>query len=161
MQHLKNKSVTELLKLHVAVGEELLDRKVMRSANNPTGDLAESLFCRSFDWKQAPNSEHGFDAKDADGCRYQIKSRRMHKRNTSRQLSALRNLQESPFDVLAGVLFTNDYSILKACLIPVSTVIKRATFTSHTNSHRFMLTDEIWELEDVEDVTERLRATRL
>ena len=44
-----------------------------RSANNPTGSLAEFLFCRAFSWQQASNLEKGFDASDGDGKRYQIK----------------------------------------------------------------------------------------
>src|SRR5690606_22222507 len=79
-------SVAELLVLHAQIGEELRDRGVVRSANNPTGDLAEYLFCRAFNWKQAPNSERGYDAIGSDGIRYQIKGRRIHRRNKSRQL---------------------------------------------------------------------------
>lgn len=50
-------SVAELLVLHARVGEELRERSVARSANNPTGDLAEYLFFRMFGWQQAPKSE--------------------------------------------------------------------------------------------------------
>ena len=35
--------------------EELRAREVVRSANNPTGDLAEYLFCVAFKWKQEGN----------------------------------------------------------------------------------------------------------
>ena len=45
MDSLDNRSVAELLALHVAIMEELRARNVLRSANNPTGDLAEYLFC--------------------------------------------------------------------------------------------------------------------
>ena len=34
-------------------------RGVARSANSPTGSLAEFLFCRAFAWEQAPNSGKG------------------------------------------------------------------------------------------------------
>ena len=88
----KTLSVAELLVLHAQIGEELRERGVVRSANNPTGDLAEYLFCRAFGWQQAPNSERGYDATGADGTRYQIKGRRIHHRNKSRQLSAIRDI---------------------------------------------------------------------
>jgi hypothetical protein len=49
---LRAKSIAELLALHAAVSEELRERNVLRSANNPTGDLAEYLFCKAFGWAQ-------------------------------------------------------------------------------------------------------------
>jgi len=44
MDSLASKSIAELLSLHAATMEELRARNVLRSANNPTGDLAEYLF---------------------------------------------------------------------------------------------------------------------
>lgn len=146
-------SVAELLSLHARIGEDLRARGIARSVNNPTGDLAEYLFCKAFGWEQAPNSEHGFDATGMDGTRYQIKGRRIHRRNKSRQLSAIRNLQSRPFDVLAGVLFDDEFRIMRAALVPFEIVERRATFVAHTNSSKLMLRDEVWEEAGVEDVT--------
>jgi len=149
-------SVSELLSLHARIGESLRDRGVVRSANNPTGDLAEYLFCKAFGWDQAPNSEHGFDATGGDGTRYQIKGRRIHRRNRSRQLSAIRNLHCRPFDVLAGVLFDDDFQIMRAALVPFEIVERRATYVAHTNSSKLMLRDEVWGEDGVDDVTNQL-----
>lgn len=151
-------SVAELLLLHARIGEDLRGRGIVRSANNPTGDLAEYLFCKAFGWEQAPNSEHGFDATRAHGTRYQIKGRRIHRRNKSRQLSAIRNLESGPFDVLAGVLFDDEFRVMRAALVPFEIVQRRATFVAHTNSSKLMLRDEVWEDEGVEDVTRHLVA---
>lgn len=104
-------SVAELLVLHAQIGEELRDR-----------GLAEYLFCRALGWKQAPNSERGYDATGPDGMRYQIKGRRIHRRNKSRQLSAIRDIGGGHFDVLAGVLFDDDFNVMKAALIPIACV---------------------------------------
>ena len=76
MIDLKNLSTGSLLGLHAGIMEELRRRCVVRSANNPTGDLAESLFCRAFSWQREANSERGLDARDSRGTRYQIKGRR-------------------------------------------------------------------------------------
>jgi hypothetical protein len=51
--------------MHAEVSEELRRRGVIRSSNNPIGDLAEHLFCRDFGWKQAPSSKGDADATDA------------------------------------------------------------------------------------------------
>src|SRR6185437_10502879 len=81
-------TVAELLLLHSRIGDELRKRGVTRTANNPTGDLSEYLFCKAFGWKQAGNSHGNIDAVAADGKRYQVKGRRMRRFNNSRQLSA-------------------------------------------------------------------------
>ena len=154
-------SSAELLELHAAITLELRERGVLRSANNPTGDLAEYLFCKAFGWEQAANSESGFDATGEDGIRYQIKSRRLHRPNTSRQVSALRRLETGPFDVLAGALFAPDYTVQRAALIPISVVREHAAYRSHTNAHIFHLRDAVWGIAGVEDVTDALRAVVL
>ncbi|MCJ9720122.1 hypothetical protein MOV66_02540 [Agrobacterium sp. SHOUNA12C] len=156
MEALENKTTAELLTLHAAIMEELRSRNVLRSANNPTGDLAEYLFCAAFGWQQAANSVKGYDALDSKGIRYQIKGRRIHLRNKSRQLSAIRDLDG--FDVLAVVLFDDSYNITKAALIPAATVQEKSVYVQHTNSNRFLARESLWEVAGVVDVTERLRA---
>ena len=150
-------STAEILKCYVELMEELRSRDILRSANNPTGDLAEYLFCKAFGWTQAVNSQSGYDATDDQNLRYQIKGRRVHRRNSSRQLSALRKLQEKPFDILAAVLFDDDYKVVKAALIPHEFVIKQAHYREHTNSHLFHLRDTVWADETVIDVTPDLQ----
>lgn len=149
-------TTSELLVLHNAINEELRRRNILRSANTPTGDLAEHLFCASFGWLQEGNSAKAYDATDSTtGIRYQIKGRRIHSRNKSRQLSAIRDL--SGFDMLAAILFTEDYSIMRAALIPASVVRDNSTYIQHTNSNRFLLRDRIWYEPGVVDVTDQLR----
>lgn len=148
------KTAAELLTIHAAIMEELRSRNILRSANNPTGDLAEYLFCAAFGWQQAANSVKSYDAIDGAGIKYQIKGRRIHRRNKSRQLSAIRDLDG--FDMLAVVLFDDDYKITRAALIPAATIRARATYVEHTNSYRFMAREAVWSLSDVVDVTEKL-----
>lgn len=148
----------QLLALHARLGDELRDRGITRSSNNPTGDLAEYLFCKAFGWAQAGNSHANIDAVALDGKRYQIKGRRLTRHNKSRQLSAIRDLHGGHFDFLAGVLFNENYSVLRAALIPNSVAIDRAKFVEHTNSYKFMLRDDIWNADGVRDVTQQLQA---
>ena len=147
-----------LLALHAQVAEELRTRGITRSANNPTGDLAEYLFCKAFGWQQAGNSHANIDAIGSDGTRYQIKGRRITGYNSSRQLSAIRDLGAAHFDFLAGVLFSEDYAVMRAALVPYGVAIELATFVERTNSHRFLLRDDVWNIPGVRDVTMELRA---
>jgi hypothetical protein len=147
----------EPLVLHRRVAEALRARGITRSSNNPTGDLAEYLFCRAFGWTQAGNSNANVDAIGRDGKRYQIKGRRMTRHNKSRQLSAIRDLA----GLLAGVLLSEQYTVVRAAIIPRIVVEARAKFIAHTNSHKFMLHDDVWDAPSVQDVTEQLRAVTL
>ena len=147
-------SVRGLLRLHLAALGELRARGVLRTANNPTGDLAEYLFCRAFRWESSGNSQKGFDATQGD-MRFQIKGRRLDSPKASRQLSAIRSPEA--YDALAAVLFDKDYGVLRAALIPRAVVNERLTFAEHTNSHKFMLSDNVWDDQRVEDVTTNLR----
>jgi len=147
-----------LLALHANVADELRSRGITRSSNNPTGDLAEHIFCKAFGWQQAGNAKANIDAIGSDGIRYQIKGRRITRHNKSRQLSAIRDLEGAHFDFLAGGLFNEDYSVMRAALIPHAIAVERATFVKRTNSHRFLLRDDVWKAPGVRDVTMELRA---
>ena len=150
---LRDRPVSELLGLHVALLEALRERGVLRSDNNVTAELADYLFCTVYGWHR-PSAEKGFDAVGEDGRRCRIKGRRLTIRNQSRQLSAIRG---HGFDVLAAVLFDDLYRVERAALIPVAVVRQRSTYVRHTNSDRFMLQDDVWVEPGVVDVTDRIR----
>ncbi len=150
-------SPVKLLALHAQIADELRARGITRSSNNPTGDLAEFLFCKAFGWKQTDKSYAHIDAIGTDGLRYQIKGRKITRHNASRQLGALREPGGAHFDFLAGVLFAEDYSVFRAAIIPHSIATERAKFVASTNSHRFLLRDDVWEAPGVRDVTAALR----
>jgi hypothetical protein len=152
---------TELLKLHADIADELRDREILRSSNNPTADVAELLFCRAFGWTQAAQSHPSADATCAEGKLYQIKGRRVTSLKGSRQLGALRKLSDGGFHYLAAVLFAPDYSVTRAAIIPHELVLKNSVYVKHTNAWKFMLRDASWTWPGVRDVTEELRAVRL
>ena len=156
MSGLHTLSETELLAQHVAVLRELKRRGTINTTNNPVGDYAETLFCRALNLEQSPNSQRDVDATDPGGIRYQIKGRRLTLHNPSRQLGDLRRIPDKNFDVLAAVLFNEDFSIMRVALIPHFVVAERSKYVKATNSWRFILTDNIWSLEGVEDVTEKI-----
>ena len=157
MFDLKDMKIDELLKLYAQIEQELKSCEVRRSNNNPVGDLAEYLFCRAFGWRQAPNSQKGYDAIGMDETRYQIKGRRLHPGNKSRQLSAIRNIEHRQFDMLAAVLFDQYYQVTRAAIVPREIVEQNSSYRKHTNSHRFILHDNVWNVEGVMDVTENIR----
>lgn len=150
-----------LLRLHAEVLAELRRRGSVKTFNNPVGDLAERLVTQCFNLKLQSNSAAGYDAFGADGCRYQIKARRLTPGNGSRQLSAIRNLQGQEFDDLVAVLFTEDYRVAEAYIIPFDVVVKHARFRPHTNSFRLIARGHVLLAPGVRVVTEELRAIQV
>ena len=152
---LTDRTLSQLLSLSVEIHEELRHRNVVRSANSPTGDLAEYLFVSAFGWAQAENSQKSYDALDGQ-VRYQIKGRRVHRRTKSRQMSAIRDLEG--FDFLAAVIFDDLYQVSMAAIIPAEVVRANAPYVAHTNSYRFHFRDAIVKEPGVRDVTGMLQA---
>lgn len=157
---LKQFELVDLLRLNSATIDELRDRKILTTSNAPLGDYAEWLFRKAFHWEPAGNSNKDVDAIGSDGTRYQIKARRIHPRNKSRQLGALRRLDEQNFDILAAVLFDENYTVMRAALIPYQLVFENAKRVEATNSWRFYLRDNVWTWHGVTDVSSTLSATQ-
>jgi hypothetical protein len=97
------------------------------------------------------------DATDDAHVRYKVKGWRLTSHNNSRQLGALRDLPAQGFDVLAAVVFQEDYRVLRAALIPHARVVELAKRVDRTNSWRFLLLDAVWSAPDVRHVTDGLR----
>lgn len=156
--YIRHASVRELLLMQAEILNELRDRQIVRTSNSPLGDFAELLFATAFGWELQSNSSGSYDAIDAAGTKYQIKSRRITPWNSSRQLSAIRRLPEAHFDILAAVLFDEAFQVMKAVLIPHSVVLAEAKRVEHTNSWRFILHDRIWSFDGTKDVTAPIAA---
>ena len=93
MIHTEKLSTSELLLDYVQIMDELRARNVIRTSNNPVGDYAEWLVASCLGLRLETSSTSGYDATDAASrIKYQIKARRVTKRNNSRQLGAIRNL---------------------------------------------------------------------
>ena len=156
---LRSLSPASLLALYGRVLSELKMRKVTRSTNNPAADVAEFLAVDALALTLAPKSTKGYDATDAAGRRYEIKGRRVTAHNKSRQLSPFRGLTKNQFDYCVGVLFKEDFTVLRACVIPFEVVLKEASFRKHVNGSILHLRDNIWEESRVKDITAAMKST--
>jgi hypothetical protein len=153
---LSAKSVSELLGLYADVLEALRSRGVTRSTNNPAADYTEHLVATRLGLTLAGKSSSGFDASDAGGLRYQIKGRRLTRQNQSTELSALRNLEARPFDFLIAVVYRRDFTVDYAAQVPHAVVLELASYSKHTNAHRFHMRRSVLEDARVTDLTARL-----
>ncbi|MBL8559144.1 MAG: hypothetical protein JNM47_10520 [Hyphomonadaceae bacterium] len=158
-ENLAASSTEALLRLHANILHELRERRIVRSTNNPVGDYAEVLFAKAFGWMIESNSARGHDAIDGSGLRYQIKARRLTHHNPSRQLGVLRELDQSPFDHLAAVLFDEQFAVFRAIILPRATVLAQSAYKQRVNGWRFVLNDSSWTAPGAIDATEHLRET--
>jgi hypothetical protein len=147
---------TELLQTYAELMSELRHRGVLRSSNNPVADYTEWLVAKKLSLELRGNSASGYDAVDAKGKRYQIKGRRLTTENGSTQLSALRNLEQGPFDYLAAVVYNPDFSVAYAGLLPHKLVCENCRFSKHQNGHIFMMRRSVLELPGVIDISQQL-----
>jgi hypothetical protein len=153
---LSSQSNRELLKLYAELMTELRSRGIVRSSNGPGADVAEGLVKKALSLTLNTASTAGYDGIDPQGRKVEVKCRRLTRYNSSRQLSAIRNLEKAHFDFLAGVLFNEDFSVMRAALIPYRVVKEHSVFVKHTNAWKFMLGDNVWALPGVEDITKKL-----
>lgn len=137
---------------------ELRRRKICRSENIPTGDLAEYLSCQALSLTLTTNSSKGFDAIDAEGKRYQIKGRRVTVGNKSRQLSAIREIDAAHFDYVLAVFFDSEFRVYFAYRFTAAACISHARFVPRTNSFRLFANEDIIQRVDTVDYTDLFRA---
>jgi len=155
--HLAKMGNHEIFTLFADIIEELGHRGLTRSKNNPVADYAEHLVCKAFSLTPAQKSTKGYDATDSAGKKYEIKSRRKSARSNPSRFSAIRDLRTKHFDLLAGVLFSRDFTVMRAALIPYDAVLKLAFRQEHVNAWILPIRDSVWSADGVVDVTARLR----
>ena len=155
---LRERTPEELLALTGRILDELLQRGIVRSTNNPVADYSEYLTAKAFGLRLVANANAGFDAISEAGTRFQVKARRLTPRNGSRQLGFVRGMASSadPFDFLVGILFDTNFRVIRAALIPVGVVRQLARRVDYVNAWRIILADSVWTIPGVEDCTERI-----
>lgn len=158
MKNLSRRTTGQLFEDYAAILDELRRRGILRSGNHPIADYAERLVCEALNLIRAPASTKGYDAFDTAGHRYEIKGRRPTASNPSLQLSAIRDLNGRHFEFLVIVLFTSDFSIARAAVLPVAIVEAVASFTQHTNSWRLIARNSLFQQPQALDITAKVRA---
>jgi hypothetical protein len=150
-------SAVELLGLHSRILAELRARGVLRTANNPVADYAEFLVCSALSLTPAQKSEKGYDATDAAGLRYEVKARRQTRWTKATRFSAIRGLEEAHFDYLVALLFSEDFRVERAAMLPRETVVQRAFWQQHVNAWILPLNESLWTDDSAQDITEAIR----
>lgn len=131
---------------------EMRDRELIRSWNNPVADYAERMVAKRLNLTLAPPVAQGYDAVDSEGRRYQIKSRRLTAENRSRQLGAIRKLDQQEFEDLIAVVFNQDLVVEEMWRIPHAVVVDFAKWVPTLNGHRIWVKAPLTEDPRVESI---------
>jgi hypothetical protein len=153
--NLSEMSIGELLGLSRGVLAELRERKVIRTANAPTGDYVEWLVQRATGGVLEANSKRSWDLALPQGQRLQVKARTVvdPRDRGQRQLSPFRSWD---FDAAVIVLFDDEFKVWKAACLPTLELEKHARFAKHVNGNLVFATNEL--LESGDDWMPRLKA---
>jgi len=74
--------VKELLQLQTSITNELKDRGIVRTQNNPLGDYTEWLVSKALDLMLEANSKAGYDGIGKDGVEFKLKVEELLQRIT-------------------------------------------------------------------------------
>lgn len=156
---MNEKEIKEKLKAYAEILDSLYKSGIVRTYNSPVGDYAEWLVSNKLGLELQNNSAAGFDASDVNtGLRYQIKCRWVNPKNKNKQLSVIRDYEKCPFDYLVAVIFSFDFEIEEAYLVPYEIIKKYFSYSynKHLNGIMITLTNKLISDPQVKDIKSKL-----
>lgn len=135
-------SVRELLALWAGTLRELRDRGVVRTFNNPIGDIAEELVAIHYAGERGSFSQKTWDVRSGDEL-LQVKALRRTGTTTRRNLSPVR--ADEGYTAVIVVIFTEDLRVEEALRIPRAVVNELFVHRPHVNGRVITLTRRLLE----------------
>jgi hypothetical protein len=152
------RSPAELLREYVRILAALRSRGLIRTGK-VVGDYAEALVCRALVLDPANGPVQGYDAIDpSTQLRYQIKARRIGPKWKDVGMGPFRGLDQDLFDVFVGVVFDQDFRVVRAVSVPQALVMLLAHAVSYDQTHRLNVGPGLLLQPGVTDLTESLRS---
>jgi hypothetical protein len=142
-------SVRDLLGLWASTLRELRDRGVVRTFNNPIGDIAEELVAKHYGGERGSFSQKTWDVKAGDEL-LQVKALRRTGVKTRRNLSPVRS--DDGYTAVIVVIFTEDLRGEQAVRIPRQVVNELFPRRPHINGRVITVTRKLLEHPEVETV---------
>lgn len=127
-----SRSTGDLLRDWAAVMRELRKRDVIRTNNNPVGDIAEAIVHGHFGGERGSFAQAGWDVKTPDGERIQVKAARNTPTNQRTNLSPIRDRE---YDSVVAVLFDEDFQVTDALKLTREVAEELAAYKPHINGH--------------------------
>jgi hypothetical protein len=128
--NLKRLSVRELLAVWASSLRELKDRGVVRTSNNPIGDIAEELVALHYGGERGSFSQKTWDVRVGDEL-LQVKALRRTGARGRRNLSPIRS--DDGYSAVVVVIFTEDLRVDTALRVPRKVVNELFPRRAHVN----------------------------
>jgi hypothetical protein len=155
---LRDRSTAGLLEDWSAIMRELRRRDVVRTNNNPAGDIAEAIVAEHYGGERGSFIQRGWDVKTAADERIQVKAMRMTPGSKRRNFSPIR---DADYDTVVLVIFDESFRPDEG--LRMSRAVVEALFapTKWVNGRVIKLTRSLRDHPDVEVVDLRAAAARL
>lgn len=142
-------SIRELLALWASTLRELKDRGVVRTFNNPIGDIAEELVALHYGGERGNFSQKTWDVKVGNEL-LQVKALRRTGARGRRNLSAIRS--ETGYTAVIVVIFTEDLRVEKALRVPREVVNELFRHRSRVNGRVILVGPRLLDHPKVETI---------
>lgn len=135
-----SRSTADLLMDWSAIMRALRERDVIRTNNNPVGDIAEVLVHAHYGGERGGFAQAGWDVRTVEGDRIQVKAARNTATNKRTNLSPIR---DSEYDYVVVVIFDEDFKVTEGLRFPRELVEERFSPTAHVNGRVVKLTEAL------------------
>lgn len=148
----------QLLRDWSSIMRELRRTGVVRTNNNPVGDIAEAIVAQHYGGERGSFAQAGWDVKTPDGTRIQVKAIRQTSTNKRSNVSPIR---DSDYDQVVLVVFDEDFLVTEGWVIDRDTVEELFPVKAYVNGRVITLTGLLRAHERVSKVDLRPAAEHL
>lgn len=134
------RTTPELLGDWAAIMRELAARDVIRTNNNPVGDIAELIVADHYGGERGSFSQAGWDVKAPDGELIQVKALR---RTPGKNRTALSPIRDDEYDSVVVVVFNEDFQVTEGLRLSRALVEDLFPVKSHQNGRVITVTQKL------------------
>jgi hypothetical protein len=134
------RTTPELLGDWAAIMRALRDRDVVRTNNNPVGDIAEAIVAEHFGGERGSFSQAGWDVRTPAGERIQVKAMRMTDTTKRRNLSPIR---DRDYDSVVVVILDEDFRVTEGLKFDRAVVEELFDHRTHVNGRVITVTKNL------------------
>jgi hypothetical protein len=154
----EQRSTPELLADWSSVMAELRVRDIVRTNNNPAGDIAEAIVATHYGGERGSFSQAGWDVTTPGGERIQVKAIRVTPRSRRRNLSPIR---DDAYDSVVIVVFDENFQVVEGLKLSRQTVEDLFALRAYVNGRVITVTRTLRRDPRVETIDLRAAAVRL
>ena len=134
------RTTRELLADWAAIMRQLRARNVIRTNNNPIGDIAEAIVAAHYKGERGSFSQAGWDVRLTDETKLQVKALRLTGASGRRNLSPIR---DTDYDAVIVVIFDEDFRVTEALRLERATVEQLFPHRAHVNGRIITVTKKL------------------